>query len=190
MANQHAIISDEEVLAGSRTRPDLFEVLVDRYQSAFLRKATSILRDEALAADAVQETFVRIYLAAEKFKPVPGASFSSWAYRILVNQCYTLYNKHKKDSLRTVEFSEALEAITPDSHNEDWQKNKLDADEALSFVSRLPIMFQRIITLAFLEDKSPTEIAAIEGITENLVRVRIHRAKKMLQQIYTGSYTY
>lgn len=189
MANQHAVVTDEEVLAGSVADPALFEIIVERYQSAFLRKATSILHDENSAADATQEAFIKIYLGAGKFKPVEGASFSSWAYRILINQCFTLYNKQKKYRDRTTEFDEVLEAVLPDQAVTLEAKRKLDSDEAWSFVSRLPVIFQRVVKLSFLDDKSPTEIATIEGISENLVRVRLHRAKKMLQEIYKGAYT-
>lgn len=188
MIEKDAIITDEEILAGSISDPDLFRVIVERYQAAFLRKAGAILRDENLAADATQEAFVKIYLAAARFKKVEGATFSSWAYRILVNECYTIYNKHKKLRERTTEFDELVEAVLPDHSVALEQKRKLDADEAMSFVSRLPVIFRRVIELSFIEDKSPAEIAAIEGVSENVVRVRVYRAKAMLQKIYRGTY--
>lgn len=189
MTEKDAItMRDEEVLAGATVDPNLFGVIVERYQSAFLRKALAILRDENLAADAVQEAFVKIYLAASRFKKVEGATFSSWAYRILVNECYTIYNKNKKHRERTTEFDELIEAVLPDHAVVLEQKKKLDADEAWSFVSRLPVIFRRVIELSFFEDKSPAEIAAIEGVSENVVRVRVYRAKAMLQKIYRGTY--
>ena len=188
MTEKDAINTDEEVLAGSVSDPDLFRVIVERYQAAFLRKATGILRDENLAADAVQETFVKVYLAASRFKKVEGATFSSWAYRILINQCYTIYNKHKKDILNTTEFDEVLAAVLPDQLALTAQKRKLDIDEAMSFVSRLPVIFRRVIELSFFEDKSPAEVAAVLGVSENVVRVRAHRAKILLRKIYRGTY--
>lgn len=188
MTAKNAIITDEEILAGSLADPDLFGIIVGRYQAAFLGKSRKILGDENLAADAVQETFVKIYLAADRFKKVEGATFGSWAYRILINECYTIYNKHKKQRDRSIEWSDELEAVLPDKSAANEYSRKLDFDEAWSFVSRLPVIFRRVIELSFFEDKSPAEIAALEGVSENVVRVRVHRAKKMLQAIYRGNY--
>src|SRR5262245_59938532 len=96
MGTDHKQLADAELLALSIEKPAYFEEIVARYQRAFVRKAVSILRDDNDAYDAVQETFVRIYTAARRFKPQEGASFSSWAYKILVNQCYTAYKKKHK----------------------------------------------------------------------------------------------
>jgi RNA polymerase sigma-70 factor (ECF subfamily) len=79
-----------------------------------VRKAVSILRDEEDAHDAVQETFVRIYMASGRFVKKEGASFSSWAYAILVNQCYTAYKKKHKRDLISLEFVPELVEVLPD----------------------------------------------------------------------------
>jgi len=93
-------LPDEEVLAISLVSPSAFEILVDRYQSAFLRKAGGIVKKEEDAQDTVQETFVKIYLNAKKFKKEKaGDSFKNWAYKILVNCAISRYGKLKKELL-------------------------------------------------------------------------------------------
>ena len=88
--------SDEEVLALSIKYPHQFEVLLLRYQDAFIRKAESIVRSTEEAEDITQEAFAKIYLNAARFKVVPGASFKSWGYRILINTALTHYRKIKR----------------------------------------------------------------------------------------------
>ena len=69
-------LPDEEILAISLVSPSAFEILVDRYQSAFLRKAGSIVKRKEEAEDATQETFVKIYLNGKKFKKKKRAILS------------------------------------------------------------------------------------------------------------------
>ena len=93
-------LPDEEILAISLISPSVFEILVDRYQSAFLRKAGSIVKRKEDTEDTVQETFVKIYLNAKKFKKEKtGDSFKNWAYKILINCAISRYGKLKKEML-------------------------------------------------------------------------------------------
>src|SRR3989344_4941383 len=84
-------ISDETVFLASLRDPERFSEIVDRYQTAFLRKAMEILGDENDAYDIVQEAFVRIYSAAKQYRKLEGVAFKSWAYKVLMNQCFTMY---------------------------------------------------------------------------------------------------
>jgi len=81
--------SDEELLALSIKKPEVFGILLDRYQNAFLRKSQSVVFSREEAEDIVQETFTKIYTNAHRFEVVPGASFKSWGYRILLNTSFT-----------------------------------------------------------------------------------------------------
>lgn len=87
-------LSDDEVLNRAVAQPWLFGVLLDRYQASFLRKAKAVLSDPRDAEEVVQDTFTKIYVNADKFIPQPGASFSSWAWRILLNTIFTRYKKN------------------------------------------------------------------------------------------------
>ena len=64
---------DEEILFRSVKKPALFEVLIGRYQTPFLNKVRSILGNREEVEDIVQETFVKIYLNAGRFKVQEGA---------------------------------------------------------------------------------------------------------------------
>ena len=106
--------SDEELLARSERHPSLFAAIVERYQAAFLRKASQVVGDQEEARDVVQETFVKIYRYAGRFEKQEGASFSSWAYKILMNTSFTHYQKRKRAALQTTPLSPELEAVLAD----------------------------------------------------------------------------
>lgn len=175
-------LSDDEVFVMSLKCPDLFSEIMDRYQSAFIRKAKEILHDEEDAYDAVQEAFVRIYSAARTYRKQENASFKSWAYKILTNQCFTMYQKKKKlygTSSLSDEFSEVL----PDKREAEAYENKLDKDYLMSLLSRLPLILARVVTLHFIDEVPQKKIAQQEGVSNEVVRTRIHRAKKELKKI-------
>ena len=68
--------TDAELLARSRQDPDLFSILVRRYEAALLRRAKTILKSPEDAEEAVQDAFTKMYLYADKYHEQEGASFS------------------------------------------------------------------------------------------------------------------
>lgn len=176
-------LADADILKLSLEHPELFRELVDRYQRAFVRKALSILGNEEDAHDVVQETFVRIYAHGKKFEPRAGASFSSWAYAILVNQAYTLYRKNKKLREASVPLEEDAFETIPDRGAALDHERKLSADHAAYLISKLPALLRRTVTLRFVEGKAQKDIAEIEGVSVGVVKTRIHRAKKALKDL-------
>ena len=177
--------SDEEILALSVTTPDIFSVIVKRYQEAFLRKAKQIILDDPeTARDIVQDTFVKIYLNAAKFKIQEGASFKSWGYKILINTCFTKYKKLKNERVYLKDVDpEILEEVIPSKFDNEEHERKLDTDYVLSVISKLPVILGKVLRLYAVEGKPQKEIAKIEGISLGAVRARIHRAKKEIKKM-------
>lgn len=175
--------TDEELLAISRKEPRAFEQLVARYQRLFVRKASSILRDEEDAHDVVQETFVRIYMASGRFVKKEGASFSSWAYAILTNQCYTAYRKKHKRELVSLEFVPELVEVLPDQSAIEELERTYVRDQLIRMVSKLPALLRRVVEMHFIDGLPQKEVAEREGVSNTVIRSRIYRAKKELQKL-------
>lgn len=177
----HSEKSDEEILALSIKKPIYFEVIVERYQTAFLRKAKSILKTTEEAEDIVQEVFTKIYINADKFQVVSGASFKSWAYKILLNTSFTYYQKTKRRRGVFVTLDPKVYQELPDTRGE--IEDSVARDYVASIISRLPKSLGRILTLHFIEDMPQKEIAKTEGISVSAVKTRIHRAKKEFKKV-------
>lgn len=173
---------DEAVLAASFKYPYLFELLVERYEEAFLRKARRIVHNDEAARDIVQDTFVKIYLYGRKFRPVEGARFSSWAYKVLMNVCFHWYKKLKREQAFFSALDEDLEAVLPTDDSSD-RAQKLDRDYLESMFARLPETFARILRLYVVDQKDYKEIAEVEGVTEGAVKTRMHRARAEMRKI-------
>ena len=127
-----------------------------------------------MAEDLLQETFIAVWHNMEKFRG--DAKWSTWIFRIAVNTCLSHLRK-KKDPL--VNMDELpLAGIADETHHKEHEVQLL-----YKCVSQLAEADRLIITMV-LEDKSYTEIAAITDISENNLRVKIHRIKKQLTEIY------
>lgn len=175
--------TDEEVLAASVSHPGLFALLVRKYEEPFLRKAQSIVRDAQEAQDIVQEAFAKIYINANKFKKVEGATFSSWGYRILINTALTHYAKRKREGGRTVELDDEIWALIPDKDLRQFEKKEF-SDEVASVLSKMPPMFAKALSSFFLEGKSQEEMARAEGVSVGAIKTRVHRAKKEFKKVF------
>ncbi len=179
-------IADEKVLTESLAHPSRFGIIVDRYEEAFLRKAESIIHSREEAEDIVQETFAKIYFNARRFTPQEGATFRSWAYKILVNTTFTHYQKLKKRGGMSLELDPELWDILPDPAGNFYDEDSM-RDYVASFLARMPSQLARPLKLHFIEEYSQKEIADMEGTTISAVKTRIYRAKREFIKLVKGS---
>lgn len=183
MHSEYKDLADEEVFALSLEKPDVFEVIVRRYEDAFLRKARSIVRDEEAVKDIVQDTFVKIYLYGKKWKPMSGAKWGSWVYKILINTCFSKYGKMRRDKEMTVVYSDEMESLMKDGSAEGQAESTDNTRYLHSLIDRLPETFARVLRLYAVGGKKYAEIAEAEGITVGAVKTRMHRAKLALKKL-------
>lgn len=177
-------LSDSQVLKLSVKNPDNFSELVDRYEPAFMRKALSMLGNGEDAADAVQETFVRIYTAAKRFEERSGAQFSSWGYAILVNRCLTIIAKRSKRAIVSFDREPELADVIADPGATREHEALLAHEYVLSLLSRLPEVLRSVVTLKFIQGKPNWEIAKLLNISDSALRTRLHRAKNALKAVH------
>jgi RNA polymerase sigma-70 factor (ECF subfamily) len=183
MREEYQTMRDEELLRLSGDHPSVFEVLVDRYQAAFLRKAMRVLQNSEDAEDVAQETFTKIYLNAAKFEPKEGATFSSWGYKILLNTCFTRHQKRKRSTGGNIYLETEILHNLPD--RTPAQEQNETRDMVASLLAHLPKHLHRVLHLHFLMGYKQQEIADMEGETVGAVKTRIFRAKEELRKIYT-----
>jgi RNA polymerase sigma-70 factor (ECF subfamily) len=176
-------LSDAEVLTRSRREPELFAVLVRRYEAAFLRRARTILFSPEDAEEAVQDAFTKIYLYADKYQEQAGALFSSWAYTILNRVAYTKYTARRNKNEQRVELEPEHYESLPDAQAE-FLEDLSVRNEVLAALAKLPETAAKILRLQFIEGKSQEEIAVAEKLSIPAVKTRVHRAKKLFKEAY------
>lgn len=163
----------EEFLKGI---PTAFDELVREYQGGLLRVSRSILKDENMAQDAVQETFIRLLKQCDKIND--ASKLSSWLFRTCRNISIDFIRKDQrmkalsdKVSLDTTGTSPA-----PDS--------AIEQSDTVRYVhetmKRLTPNESSCILLKMIEEKSYKEIAAITGLSVSNVGFQIHNGLKRL----------
>lgn len=176
--------TDEELLERAVEEPGYFSALVDRYQKAFVRKAHSILRSRDQADEAVQDAFVKIYKYAHTFQPTANGSFRAWAYRILVNHCFSLYRKNEREREHVAHLeTEHYQNLGDETLFEDT--DFVVQNYVTSVFDRIPEPLARVLRLYFIEGFSQKEIAQKENLSLVAVRVRMYRAKNAFRKAST-----
>jgi RNA polymerase sigma-70 factor, ECF subfamily len=180
-------MSDSEVvrrvLAGQRA---LFEVLMRRYNQRVYRAIRGILRNEHEAEDAMQQAYLQAYAHLGEFEG--ASSFSTWLTRIAINEALASLRKRGRVELLD-EIPEVEEDVMrpPPKSPEDRavaQQSMRLLEEA---VDRLPPTYRTAFMLREVEQLSTAETAATLGITEEAVKVRLHRARLSLRDALAGT---
>ena len=172
---------DEDILRASLQNPNLFGVLVDRYQEAFMRSAHRVVKTREDAEDIVQEAFAKIYKNAKKFKKQEGIEFKSWAYKVLVNTSYTFYQKLKKKQAVSMEFFETYKYDVIDE--KDNLKANLETKDIINKVLlELPEELRKIVEMHYLKDMSYETISKNEKLTIPAIKMRLFRGRKLMKK--------
>ncbi|OGY67268.1 MAG: hypothetical protein A3I24_01165 [Candidatus Harrisonbacteria bacterium RIFCSPLOWO2_02_FULL_41_13b] len=178
-------LPDEVVLKRAFKDPSYFNLLVDKYEAAFLRKALGIVKKQEEAEDIVQETFVKIYKYGHKFKKEAGIEFKSWAYKILMNTSFTHYQDLKKTAGNTEYLDPLLYEDKPSEKDLDLATIN-DAKAAVqAVITKMPEHLAKVLKLYYLEDMSYDSICKVEKIAITTLKMRLFRAKRLFQKIST-----
>lgn len=156
---------------------EAFGSLVERYSEPIHALVLRMTRDEDLAAEITQESFIRAYERLATFRG--ESSFSSWLYRIAYNRTLSECRRRRFDRL-----TPRQEAIA-DSDGEDSADEQL-LGQMRRALERLSTEGRALVTLFYEEERSVAEIAAITGMTQTNVKVKLHRMRKLIRQYMEG----
>jgi len=179
-------LPDDVILKKSVNNPALFSILIDKYQTPFVRKAMGIVHSQEEAEDIAQETFTKIYLNARKFKKQPGIEFKSWAWRILVNTSLTHYRKLKK-GFGDVGYLDELLAKGEDAEMLLAVEDNMDRNERIGEVreaiNQIPGEASELLRAHYVDDRPYAEIAKKQKISVGALKMKLFRARKVLKEI-------
>jgi RNA polymerase sigma-70 factor (ECF subfamily) len=192
MTSEPVTLSDEAIVARVRAgEAALFELLMRRYNQRLYRTARSILHDETEAEDVLQETYLQAYAHLGEFE---GRSrFSSWLTRIAINEA--LGRLRGRARLALVGSSEEAVSVASEASGgraggqpsevrgpEELVQGRELAGHLERAILSLPESARTVLMLRVVEGLSSAETAESLGVTEESVRVRLHRARALLQK--------
>lgn len=169
-------LSDEALVAATRRgEADAFERLLRRYNQRLYRVARAHLGTDDEAEEVTQQAWVQLYGALAQW--TGRGAFSSWAAAIVVNACRQR-RRHMSDEVAT-DTLDAMEALAP-GPEEELYRTQVRAVLARN-VDALPPTLRAVFVMRDVEGMTGPEVAEALDIGEPLVRVRLHRARRLLQ---------
>jgi RNA polymerase sigma-70 factor, ECF subfamily len=173
------------VLAGER---NLFHDLIRPYERMVYLTAFSILKDETEAEETSQEAMISAYRHLASFRA--EAKFSTWLVTIAVNAARQRLRRAKRATMESIdERLEAAEGDFTPAFLTDWREVPLAAlergelrDVIRAAVAELPEIYREVFTLRDVDELDVAETAKALGVSENVVKVRLHRARMLLQK--------
>lgn len=173
-----------------------FELVVRREGGRLLAVARRFLRNDDDARDAVQDAFLSAFRSIASF--AQGSRLSTWLHRIVINACLMKLRSSRRHAEEPIEdllprFAEAghqVEHPTPE-----WDgsaEELLLRTETRGIVRRaidgLPETYRSVLLLRDIEEVTTEEAARLLGVTENAVKIRLHRARQALRTLLAPSF--
>jgi len=172
----------ELVRRAQKEDKEAFEELIRRHQHRVFAVAGGILKRREDVEDIAQQVFVKAYFSIKRLDQ--RAAFSTWLYKITVNECWDLLRKKKvrplvyeadlsEEQARQVETSEERGSTAPDISDRLAAQQRVERLlEGLDERDRLMLILKEV------EGFSIEEVAAVLDLNANTVKVRLFRARR------------
>ncbi|HTW22715.1 MAG TPA: sigma-70 family RNA polymerase sigma factor [Candidatus Baltobacteraceae bacterium] len=165
-----------------------FEDLVRRHQQRVFALVNGILRRPDDVEDVAQQVFLKAYLGIKRFDQ--RAAFSTWLYKIAVNECWDYLRKKKvRPLVYEADLSEEqvsrLDGIVSADRPPEGPNDRAEAREMLErMLDSLPDQDRQLLLLKEVEGFSVQELAEILKLNVNTVKVRLFRARGRIMETY------
>lgn len=179
----NVVLTDEDVVRRVlEGEVPLFEILMRRYNQRLFRVTRSIVENDLEAEDITQDAYVRAYEHLNQFQG--RSSFSTWLTKIAIYEAYARVRRldsHKFDSISVLEG----QGTDVKSKERDPEQRTYDGELKLVLEKAFDALsddHRSVFMLREIEGLSTSETAECLDISEENVKVRLHRARVLLQQ--------
>ena len=162
------------VARAARGDPDAFATLIKGYDRPLRTLAYRLLEDEGTMDDALQDAYVKAYVALPDF--AGASSFGTWLYRIVYNVC--LDELRRRGRRPTIGLAEAPEPSEPGA---DVTEAVIDATDLARALAGLPADMRAAVMLVDAEGLSYDEASEVLGVPAGTLASRLNRARALLR---------
>lgn len=177
--------ADENTLVEAAQSGELsaFNTLISAYQQQAYGIAYRILGDADSAADAMQDSFIKVYNRIHQFR---GGSFKAWLFRVVINTCYDRMRGDRRRRAKLLDGDEILPEhdyrlidAKPTPHE------KAESSELMGMlmaeIRKLPKEQQQVLILCDLQGLAYHEAASVTGSNLGTVKSRLSRARAKMR---------
>ena len=183
------VLSDEDLVRKTiEGNHNAYGGLMRRYNQRMFRVARSIVKNDSVAMDVVQESHIKAFSKLDSYNG--GSSFVSWLHAITRNEALMYLRKHKvertmityDDSPAGAEGSRGLHLVAPQETPDRTAENEQIKQLINLKVDELPESFRIVFVLRAIEQLSVKETAEILNINSDTVKTRYFRAKRLMRK--------
>jgi RNA polymerase sigma-70 factor (ECF subfamily) len=171
---------EELIIRKAQQDPKEFRALYERYYKSIFRFVLHRVGEKELTADLTSQVFLKALQKLHQFQ-FKGFPFSSWLYRIAVNECNDFFRKNKRNRMVLLEEEHAEMLYEEMFGNEILNELKAKLPRVME---RLAIGEIQYIELRFLEERSFKEVAEIIGVSENYAKVKTYRVLDKMKKMF------
>jgi RNA polymerase sigma-70 factor (ECF subfamily) len=158
---------------------EAFDVLTTTHSARLYSIARMILRDDEMAADALQEALVRAWRDLPRLRD--QERFAAWLHRLLVNACYDEVRRKRRWRLDVSATDDGVDTAAGDAR--DASDDVADRDQLARGLSRLPLDQRVVLVLRYYLDVPHAEIADTLGIPVGTVKSRVNHGIAALRAV-------
>jgi RNA polymerase sigma-70 factor (ECF subfamily) len=156
-----------------------FDALFHRWAAKLLRYLERMLRDSAAAEELVQEAFLRVHRARERYEP--QARFSTWLYRIATNLALNeLRRPQRRDPHASMDAEDGPELAAGGPSADELVDARRMSDAVDRGLEALPARQRAALWLTAVEGQPYAEVARALDVTPQAVKSLVHRARTTL----------
>lgn len=170
------IRKEEQIIERSKTNPQAFGELYEKYFDPIFNYIMRQTDDEDLAGDLCSQTFVNALNHLPKYE-YRGFPFSAWLYKIAGNEVNKHYRKNKGKKIFSIEELKVRQLV--EENADAWDEELIE--RVIKYMNELPTEMIQVLELRFFENKDFKEIAFILDMTESGAKMRTYRALDKLR---------
>jgi RNA polymerase sigma-70 factor (ECF subfamily) len=179
-AEEQALIA--RILKGEQ---DLFHELIRPYERIVYLTAMSVVKNQSESEDVAQEAMLKAFRGLARFRA--ESRFSTWLVSIVLNEARGRLRKTNRMVMESLDeppeedFTPVLLADWREIPSESLEREEL-AKQIEQAVQELPLIYREVFVLRDQNELSTEEVAQALGLSTSLVKVRLHRARMLLQK--------
>lgn len=176
----------------TETRDPDFNRIFGDYQKPVYNYVLRMVRESPIAEELTQDIFVKVYKSLSEYRG--DSTLSTWIYSIATNTCLDYFRSrpHKKsektDLLRAEDLLASalpVDLMEPPSAEDEIIQAQMSSC-VLNYIDDLPEEYRAVILLHDLHGFTNPEIAKITGTSLENVKIRLHRARKKMQEVFSS----
>ena len=188
MAKTLSVTDEQLVKAYAQGNNEAFDTLLKRHQDRIYNYIVRIIKNEDIANDIFQETFVKAILTIKQGRYTENGKFPAWISRIAHNLIIDYYRQEKSENIQSAD----LDDVDVLNRKELCEETIEDAiiteqirDDVKYLIKELPYLQREVLTMRYYQNLSFKEIAELTGVSINTALGRMRYAILNLRRLAT-----